>query len=123
MLAIGEAQEEIVIRFDAERERHPRFGTANPERMAVPFWEWMIHGHSEPRPTDGAILDKLGQVMREGMMRDACGPWRARDLFDAPPSRAHRPGVDVLPDGAEPHRAAGWPRGLHRRRARGLLRP
>lgn len=27
-----------------EEQRHPEFGCANPERMRVEFWEWMIRG-------------------------------------------------------------------------------
>ncbi|WP_165246604.1 hypothetical protein [Paludisphaera soli] len=33
--------------FDAQRDR--RFGTGNPERMRLEFWEWMVLGH-EGRP-------------------------------------------------------------------------
>ena len=26
-----------------EQQRHPRFGTTNPERIQSAFWEWMVH--------------------------------------------------------------------------------
>jgi hypothetical protein len=74
-----------------EREHSPRFGSTNPERMAVPFWEWMVRGDDQPPPDDCGVLGKLGQVMREGILRSARGPWRARDLFDAPPSKVGGP--------------------------------
>jgi hypothetical protein len=41
-----------------EQQRSRRFGNANPERMQVAFWEWMIRGGD--------------------------GPYRVRELFNAP---------------------------------------
>jgi hypothetical protein len=75
-----------------EAQYRPRFGTANPERMLVPFWEWMIRGDPDPDPAPGeGVLGELGLVMREGILRSTYGPWRVRDLFDAPPSRTAGP--------------------------------
>jgi hypothetical protein len=31
-----------ITREQFEAQRHPRFGRANPERMIVPFWEYMV---------------------------------------------------------------------------------
>lgn len=73
-----------------EAQYRPRFGTANPEPTAVPFWEWMIRGDPDPAPGEG-VLGELGLVMREGILRSTYGPWRVRDLFDAPPSRTAGP--------------------------------
>ena len=80
-----------ITREQFERQRHPRFGSANPERMAVPFWEWMIRGGDQPPPADGGVLGQLGLMMRNGVLKSGYGPWRARDLFDAPPSRTEGP--------------------------------
>jgi hypothetical protein len=70
-----------ITREQFEQQRRPRFGTANPERMDVPFWEWMIRGDDQPPPEDGRVLGRLGLVMREGVLKSTYGPWRARDLF------------------------------------------
>lgn len=80
-----------ITREQFDQQRRPRFGTANPERMAVPFWEWMIRGDDRPPPEDGRVLGRLGLVMREGVLKSTYGPWRARDLFDAPPSKVEGP--------------------------------
>ncbi len=36
--------------FESQRQR--RFGTRNPERMDLPFWEWMVRGSEEARLRD-----------------------------------------------------------------------
>lgn len=78
-----------------EAQHRPRFGTANPERMRVPFWEWMVRGDpdpdSDPAPDGECVLGRLGLMMREGVLKSGHGPWRARDRFDAPPSRVAGP--------------------------------
>jgi len=70
-----------------DEQRRPRFGIANPERMEMAFWEWMIRG-DEPPPSDDSsqsdddsLLGKYGFVMREGIIKSSYGPYRARDLF------------------------------------------
>lgn len=67
-----------------DQQRRPRFGTANPERMQLAFWEWMIRGDDRPPSADEGILGKMGQMMRNGMVKSKYGPWRARDLFKVP---------------------------------------
>jgi hypothetical protein len=74
--------------FDAQHR--PRFGTTNPERMRIPFCEWMVRGEADPAPSEG-ILGELGLMMREGILKNGYGPWRARDIFDAPLSRVEGP--------------------------------
>ena len=37
-----------------DQQRRPRFGNANPERMTLAFWEWMIRG-GEATPATGEI--------------------------------------------------------------------
>ena len=74
-----------------DRERRPRFGTANPEPMRMAFWEWMIRGDDRPPPTDNPILGDLGLMVRGGVLKSGYGPWRARDLFGVPPDRADGP--------------------------------
>ena len=60
-------------------QRRPRFGTTNPERMHMAFWEWMIRG--------GSGLAKLrNQPKFKGF-----GPCHARDAFKASPSREEGP--------------------------------
>jgi hypothetical protein len=36
--------------FESQRQR--RFGTANPERMRLAFWEWMVRGSEDARTRD-----------------------------------------------------------------------
>jgi hypothetical protein len=48
-----------------EQQRHPRFGNANPERMQLAFWEWMV--------------------------RQTLGPYEVRGRFDAMPDRVEGP--------------------------------
>jgi hypothetical protein len=74
-----------------EQQRHPRFGKSNPERMHVAFWEWMIRG-DKTLPVDRAgKLAEIGLVMRDGKLKSAYGPYRARDLFRIPMSREDGP--------------------------------
>ena len=80
-----------ITREQFEQQRRPRFGTANPERMDVPFWEWMIRGDDHPPPDDGRILSEFGLVMREGILKSTYGPYRARDLFQVPLNRDDGP--------------------------------
>src|SRR5262249_9853218 len=74
-----------------DQQRHPRFGTANPERMQLAFWEWMIRG-PEPSATD-QDSDSMpdGWIMRLGYLKSSYGPWRARDLFSIPVNREEGP--------------------------------
>jgi hypothetical protein len=68
------------------QQRRPRFGTANPERMQVPFWEWMIRGGDEsPSEHDNAA------VLRDGKLKSPYGPYLARDLFKIPLNRDEGP--------------------------------
>ncbi len=59
--------------------------------MDVAFWEWMIRGDDSPPHCDAGILGKLGLIKRDGIIKSRNGPWRARDRFDAPPSRVPGP--------------------------------
>src|SRR5262245_9796777 len=74
----------VISREVFEQQRRPRFGTANPERMQLEFWEWMIRGGEEAPSQDEGVLGKLGQMMRNGILRSRYGPWRSRDLFNVP---------------------------------------
>ncbi len=56
--------------FDAQRTR--RFGTANPERMNVPFWEWMIRGDAEDRE----------RAKKESLFYRGMEPYFARQRFE-----------------------------------------
>jgi hypothetical protein len=75
--------------FDAQRR--PRFGVANPERMQLAFWEWMIRGDDKPLPEDGSIFTQAGFVFRRGILKSSYGPYRARDLFQVPLNREDGP--------------------------------
>ena len=61
-----------------DQQRSPRFGNANPERMQLAFWEWMIRGSEKPyrvrelfnmpcRREDGPIwtFDRMGATRTE----------------------------------------------------------
>lgn len=74
-----------------EEQRRPRFGTTNPERMRLAFWEWMIRGDDIPPTGDGDVLGKFGLMMRAGVLKSGYGPYRARDLFKVPLNRDDGP--------------------------------
>ena len=74
-----------------DQQRLPRFGTANPERMRLEFWEWMIRGDPAPPPDEGSPLNKIGLLIREGVLKSRHGPARARDLFQIPRRREDGP--------------------------------
>ena len=63
-------------------EQHlPRFGTANPERMDLEFWKWMIQP-PEPAPSSEPWhAREFGMILRDGRMKFRDGPAKARDLF------------------------------------------
>jgi len=45
---LGQPSPETNINPDLfAQQRSPRFGTANPERMQLAFWEWMIRAGEE----------------------------------------------------------------------------
>lgn len=68
------------------QQRRPRFGNANPERMQLPFWEWMICGGDEfTKAQDNAA------VLRDGKLKSPYGPYLARDLFKIPLNRDDGP--------------------------------
>ncbi len=73
-----------------DQERRPRFGTANPERMQLAFWEW-IRGEASPPAQQEGVLGKFGLMKRNGIIKSRYGPWRARDLFNAPANREDGP--------------------------------
>src|SRR5262245_54182637 len=74
--------------FDAQRR--PRFGTANPERMQLAFWEWMIRGDDIPTADEG-IIGQYGPSKRAGILKSVYGPYRARDLDQVPLNRDDGP--------------------------------
>ena len=74
-----------------EQQRRPRFGSANPERMQLAFWEWMIRGEESPLPAEEGGLVELGLMMRDGKLKSGYGPFRARDLFKVPTNRQDGP--------------------------------
>ncbi len=74
-----------------EQQRHPRFGKANPERMNVAFWEWMIRGESQAASLDQSGMAKLGWTLEDGKLKSSYGPYRVRKLFDLPLNCADGP--------------------------------
>jgi hypothetical protein len=80
-----------ITREQFERERRPRFGATNPQRMVMPFWDWMIRGDDQPPPDDGCVLGRLGLMLREGILKSGYGPYRVRDLFQVPLNREDGP--------------------------------
>ena len=74
-----------------DQQRKPRFGNANPERMSMSFWEWMIRGGAAPTNDVEGSLEECDLVMREGMLKSMNGPYRARDLFNIPLNREDGP--------------------------------
>jgi hypothetical protein len=74
-----------------DQQRRPQFGNANPERMKLAFWEWMIRGAQAPSTDGEDQLEEDGPVVREGIIKSGFGPYRARDLFNIPVSRDEGP--------------------------------
>ncbi|MFO0953118.1 MAG: hypothetical protein U0835_18585 [Isosphaeraceae bacterium] len=54
--------------FESQRDR--RFGTSNPERMNLEFWEWMVRGAEQDRRSED-----------DDVPRTACSPYEARQRF------------------------------------------
>jgi hypothetical protein len=74
------------------QQRRPKFGIANPERMRLTFWEWMVRGDdSEQAIEQVGGLAKAGLMMRDGKLKSCFGPYRARDLFKVPLNREDGP--------------------------------
>jgi hypothetical protein len=65
-----------------EEQKRPRFGTANPERMRLAFWEWMIRGDGSGSPPDDGptFVDDSGYT-RVARAASAYAPWQAREHF------------------------------------------
>lgn len=80
-----------ISRATFDRQRRPRFGTANPERMRMEFWEWMIRGEGDLRGDADSPLGAYGMISRDGKLKHAYGPWRARDLFGLTTARGDGP--------------------------------
>ena len=60
-----------ISREQFEEQWRPRFGTANPERMTCPLWEWMILGKEAPDPEEV-----------EGEALPGFHPYEVREHFD-----------------------------------------
>jgi hypothetical protein len=83
-----------------DEQRRPRFGSSNPERMRLAFWEWMIRGEMSSNDD--------GLMMQDGVVRSGYRPSRARDFFQVPLNCADGPiwtfdrmgaTITELPDG------------------------
>jgi len=80
-----------ITRERFEEQRRPRFGNANPERMELAFWHWMIRGDDDlPVEREGRLAE-VGLLVRNGMLKSAYGPYRARDFFNIPLVREDGP--------------------------------
>jgi hypothetical protein len=73
---------------------------ANPERMRLEFWEWMIRGGEIPPEELVRPLGEFGLVMRDGVLKSWYGPCRARDYFGIPLNRDDGPIWTFDRDGA-----------------------
>jgi hypothetical protein len=74
-----------------DEQRRPRFGRANPERMRLAFWEWMIRGDDQTPSELTGPLGRSGWRVRDGKLKSGYGPWRARERFKVPTNRAEGP--------------------------------
>ena len=65
------------------QQRSPRFGTSNPERMRMAFWDWMVRGDEtvSSEQKDDENLTGTGLVLEKGKIKSAQGPYRVRQLF------------------------------------------
>jgi hypothetical protein len=67
-----------------DKQRNPRFGKMNPERMNCEFWEWMINAPANPPKEGDRHSEVTGLFLRSGKLKSVHGPWKARDYFDVP---------------------------------------
>lgn len=74
-----------------DKERTPRFGKKNPERMNCAFWEWMINAPANPPKEGDRHSEVTGLFLRNGRLKSVHGPWKARDYFDVPLNREDGP--------------------------------
>ena len=71
-----------ITRETFELQRRPRFGTANPERMQVAFWEWMIRGGRTPFGTNNNSHDQVPSTAEKGVRPKGHWPHEARAFFN-----------------------------------------
>jgi hypothetical protein len=81
----------VISREVFDQQHQPRFGNANPERITLAFWEWMIRGGEAAATDPERGLEELCLRMREGKLKSANGPYRSRDLFKIPLHREDGP--------------------------------
>jgi hypothetical protein len=75
-----------------DKQRSPRFGNANPERMDLAFWEWMIRGPDRQLVQQhGGTYAAQFALIRDGRLKSLFGPQRVRDLLAIPPNREEGP--------------------------------
>src|ERR1700758_3010842 len=80
-----------ITKEEFEQQCRPRFGIANPERMQLAFWEWMIRGEESPSWEGKRGLATLGWSLQDGKLKSSYGPYRARQLFNVPLDREDGP--------------------------------
>lgn len=59
--------------------------------MQYAFWEWMIRGGEHKPVGEAGSLEEVGLMMRNGKLKSAYGPHRARDLFNVVMNREDGP--------------------------------
>jgi hypothetical protein len=65
-------------------QRQPRFGTANPERMRLEFWEWMIASGQDEHEVLNTLLTQINSVDEDAdsFFESRHNAWHARQVFD-----------------------------------------
>jgi hypothetical protein len=80
-----------ITREQFDQQRRPRFGNANPERMRLAFWEWMIRGGENSRTDGQKGFAQFDLKLRDGKLKSGYGPYRAREFFNIPLNREDGP--------------------------------
>lgn len=71
-----------------ESQRQPRFGTSNPERMRLAFWEWIIRGDLGP---GSAVEPDEADDEDEDEISIGYSPVEVRTRFELPPPEGGDP--------------------------------
>ncbi len=50
-----------------EKQKTPKFGKTNPERMNCEFWEWMINAAANPPKEGDRHSEVTGIILRNGL--------------------------------------------------------
>ena len=76
-----------------EKQCRPRFGNANPEKMDMAFWEWLIQGGAANRSNEGE------------WQGTGYGPYEARKILGIEDEPKQPADLDISKDRCNAHEA------------------